>query len=148
MSHASLLHKAILIAGLALAGPAQAANAAPAPASPVSFWNLLQVMAGLAIVLAAVVFAAWALRRLQPAAWNGAGPLRIIAAMPLGARERVLLVQVGEEQVLLGVTSTRISRLHVLAQPVAATEARPADGLPNFPDWLKNALQRRGGKDV
>ena len=122
--------------------------ASAAPASPVSFWSLLQVLLGLGVVLGAVVLAAWGMRRLQPAGWTGRGPLRVLAMLPLGTRERVVLVKVGEEQVLLGVTATQINSLLVLSKPLDESQFGAQETLPQFPDWLKKALQAREKKDV
>jgi len=44
--------------------------------------------------------------------------LKVIATLPLGSREKLLLVQVGDEQLLLGTTTQHISTLHRLDQPL------------------------------
>jgi flagellar protein FliO/FliZ len=49
--------------------------------------------------------------------------LKVIDALALGARERLLLVDVAGERVLLGLAGGRIERLHVL-------DAAAADGFP------------------
>ncbi len=36
----------------------------------------------------------------------------------MGSRERIVLLQVGEEQVLIGVSPGRINKLHVLNKPI------------------------------
>ena len=51
---------------------------------------------------------------------------RTLASQPLGPRERLLLVQVGEEQILLGVTPGRIMPLHVLKESLQAPAGGPA----------------------
>ena len=135
-----------IIAALLL-GVTQVSHAATVqPISPVSAWTLFKVLLGLAIVLAAVVFAAYAIRRLQPATWGGAGPLKVLATLPVGARERVVLVQAGSVHMLLGVTATQINTLHVFAEPLNEEALRPTAQAAQFPDWLKKALQGRGAK--
>ena len=64
-----------------------------------------------------------------------------MASQVLGPRDRLLLVQVGGEQILLGISAGRITPLHVLKEPVpvAATEAAP----PEFAQRLMELL----GKD-
>ncbi|EQD42713.1 Flagellar biosynthesis protein, FliO, partial [mine drainage metagenome] len=42
------------------------------------------------------------------------GALEILASMPLGAKERAVLVKVGDAQILLGVAPGQVNTLHVL----------------------------------
>lgn len=134
--------------GLALwllgSGLAHAAGQAAPPPAPISIWNLFQVLLGLGVVLIAVLLAAWVLKRLQPSSWGGQGPLRVLATLPIGAKERVLLIQVGEEQLLIGVTANQINNLHVLPKVIDEESLRMTDALPNFPDWLRQAMEKRG----
>ena len=54
--------------------------------------------------------------------------IKVLATQPLGPRDRLVLVQVGGEQVLLGLTPGTISALHVLNEPVHLPDAEPASG--------------------
>jgi flagellar biogenesis protein FliO len=49
------------------------------------------------------------------------GSIEIVADISLGQKERAVLVQVGEQQILLGVAPGRVNTLHVLAEPVAVS---------------------------
>jgi flagellar protein FliO/FliZ len=74
--------------------------------------------------------------------------MRVLATLYLAPREKLLLVQVGEQQLLLGSSAQGLSCLHVLAEPVQP-QAQPmqgtGSGLPaGFPDWLRRAVERRG----
>jgi flagellar protein FliO/FliZ len=65
----------------------------------------------------------------------------------MGARERLVLVQVGSTQLLLGVAPGRISLLHQLDEPVEATGSRANNGVErlltgSFSDKLAAALSR------
>lgn len=122
-----------LLAALA-GGVAQAAEkpfAAPqtvAPAPVGSAGSLAQVTLSLLLVLAAVFAAAWVVRRMRGFGKFGANTIQIIADTALGPKERAVLIQVGRQQLLLGVSPGRVNTLHVLAEPVAdpAGEARQA----------------------
>ncbi len=46
------------------------------------------------------------------------GPMRVLSSLPLGTRERLLVVKVGEQQILLGTTPGRISFLCQLDKPI------------------------------
>jgi flagellar protein FliO/FliZ len=86
--------------------------------SPLSAMSLLQTLLGLVLVLGCIVLVAWLLKRSNSFHTAASGQLRVIAGLPLGARERAILVQVGDKQLLLGVTSQQISLLHTLDTPI------------------------------
>jgi flagellar protein FliO/FliZ len=44
--------------------------------------------------------------------------MRVLAQLPLSPREKLVLVEVGDKQMLLGVSSSSINQLHVFDQPV------------------------------
>jgi flagellar protein FliO/FliZ len=46
------------------------------------------------------------------------GMLKIIGGISMGSRERIVLLQVGSEQLLVGVSPGRINTLHVLEAPL------------------------------
>jgi flagellar protein FliO/FliZ len=98
--------------------------AAPRAADPVTVspaGGLLQVTLSLLLVLAAVFAAAWAVRRLRGFGRLAPGAIEIVADVALGQKERAVLVQVGKQQLLLGVAPGRVNTLHVLAEPVAVS---------------------------
>lgn len=122
---------------------AQAAEA-PAPiASPVSFGGMLQVLFGLGLVLAAVAATAWLLRRFSPGQIGAGGAVKVIGGVALGPKERLVLVEIGETWLVLGVAPGQVNALHTLPKPEgAAFEAAPGGGNP-FSAWLKQAMQER-----
>lgn len=71
----------------------------------------LQVLAGLAVVLGLIALATWGARRLQGFRGTGTKHIRIVEGMAVGAREKLLLVEVGEQRVLLGMCPGRIQTL-------------------------------------
>jgi len=74
-------------------------------------------MLGLLIVLGFLFVTAWVLRR-GGLITGGNSAIRILAQTQVGTRERLVLVQVGEQQLLVGVTAQQIQLLHTLAEPV------------------------------
>jgi flagellar protein FliO/FliZ len=100
--------------------------AEPAATSPAA--GLVQVTLSLLLVLAAVFAAAWAVRRLKGFGRLAPGAIEVIADVALGPKERAVLVQVGKQQLLLGVASGNVNTLHVLAEPVALTPRPPVLG--------------------
>lgn len=96
-------------------GPA-AAHAADA-ASPGSLSTMLSVVFGLALVMAAIGAAAWLARRYLPGVRAGGGPVRVVGGVHVGTRERVVIVEVRDKWLVLGVTGTNVSLLHTLDRP-------------------------------
>ena len=72
----------------------------------------------LLLVVGLIVFLAWLLRKLPGAGLKSLPGLRVVAALPVGPRERVVLVDVGGQQLLLGVTQHNVNLLHTLAEPI------------------------------
>ena len=96
------------------------------------------------LVLAAVFAAAWIVRRLRTCARPGAGAINIIADVALGTKERAVLIQVGAQQLLVGVAPGRVNTLHVLAEPVRTDDAQRGGGgearAVDFKSILKRSL--------
>lgn len=101
---------------------------------PMSFTSLLRVLAGLAVVLALFYLALRGLKRMQPGGGAPESALRVVAALGVSPRERLLLVQVGEQQLLLGSGPQGLNCLHVLPTPI---EVAPGSMAPAFQGWLK-----------
>lgn len=144
----------------ALSGLAQAAEddaaAAPAPAivhastSPSLITGsagtqLLQLLFGLVLVVGLIFLLAWLVRRMQQIGPRGNQAIKLLASQALSPRDRLLLVQVGEEQILLGLTPGRITPLHVLKEPVRDVEpSEPAT--PEFAQRLLELLNKDKGR--
>jgi len=87
--------------------------------------GLLRVVLALIVVLAAVLAAAWLARRMRALSGGGSASLQILAQLPLGTRERAVLVRVGDCQVLIGVAPGHVSTLHVLERPAELLAETP-----------------------
>ncbi len=129
--------------GLFLAQDCLAAAPAQTSTASVGFSQLAQVLGALVLVLVLIFGLATATQRLRLGRGANGRHLRIVDALALGERERLLLVDVAGERVLLGVAAGRIERLHVLpaATPAAAAADAPAAG---FPRVLDAAFAGRG----
>jgi flagellar protein FliO/FliZ len=96
--------------------------------APSAAGGLAQVTLSLMLVLAAVFAAAWVVRRLRNFGRPGAGAINIIADVALGTKERAVLIQVGAQQLLIGVAPGRVNTLHVLTEPVRMDDAQRGGG--------------------
>ncbi len=109
--------------------------------------SFVQVTIALAIVLAAVFAAAWLMQRLRNFGGGQAGSIKVITSVALGPKERAVVVQVGRQQLLLGVAPGRVSTLHVLAEPLSGQDSVPSAvpsgsraEAPNFKALLRKSL--------
>lgn len=123
------------------------------PLSPgVSTGNLVQVTLGLLLVLAMIVGIAWLLRRYGRLQSAASGSLKILGGLSIGPRERVVLLQVGDTQLLVGVAPGRVQMLHVLDEPLITPEISPSSGISggisgndvrSFAERLSAAIKQR-----
>jgi flagellar protein FliO/FliZ len=103
---------------------------------------LFQGLLGLVIVLAALVAFFWFLRRFSPGQSGAQGAVKVVGGVMLGPRERLVVVEVGETWLLLGVGGGQVNTLHTLPRPANYVPS-PHDPLPGFADKLKDLLQKR-----
>jgi flagellar protein FliO/FliZ len=142
---------ASLLAGAtALAADPERPFASPAvvqSATPPGVGSLGQVTLSLGLVLAVIFAAAWIVRRMRGFNRAASGALDVLADLPLGQKERAVLVRVGKQQILLGVAPGRVSTLHVLSEPVDTSipPTTPGPGTPEKPNF-KALLMKSLGK--
>ena len=130
-----------------LFGAPQSSASAPVSAAG----GLAQITLSLVLVLAAVFAAAWVVRRMRTIGRPHGGALKVLADVAVGTKERVVLVQVHEQQVLIGVATGSVNVLHVLppGTPLPSKDvALPAvggagPGRPDFKSLLKRSLGLR-----
>ena len=138
--------RAVTVFGALLAS--EAVIAAAEPVTPVAAavssgsvsGQLAQMVFGLLLVVGLIFFLAWLLRRMQGTAQRGAPVIEIVGSRAIGPRDRLLLVQVGKEQILIGHTPGSIEALHVLAEPVEV----PAGGRQAAPEFAQRLLELMG----
>ncbi|WP_145501853.1 flagellar biosynthetic protein FliO [Yersinia similis] len=106
----------------------QLQSSAATPAMPAG-GVLTQVGSALGGILLLILFVAWLVRRLgfAPQARNSK-LLNVRASCQVGQRERVVIVEVDDTWLVLGVTAQQVTPLHTLARPVVEAP-RQADGM-------------------
>ncbi len=103
----------VFLLGLPLVGWSAEALTKPSTAAA-----LMQTLVGLGVVVALILTLAWVSRRLSGGRLGNTSFMKILAVQPLGAREKIILVDVAGQQMMLGVTPGRIVTLHVFDEPV------------------------------
>jgi flagellar protein FliO/FliZ len=112
----------------------------PSVADPVSFGDFAQVFLGLAIIVIAIFAMAWVIKRTGYVNTRANGQLKVIGGLTLTQRERLLLVQVGKKQLLIGVAPGRISTLHELDENIDLN-AEEKPHMESFANKLQSLLR-------
>ena len=113
------------------------------PPAAVGAGSLVQVFVGLALVLALVLGAAVVMRRIGRVPGLSNQAIRTIAAAAVGTRERVVLLEVGESWILVGVAPGQVRALATLPRAeLPAPPGAPGAGQP-FAQLLQRFTDRR-----
>lgn len=122
-----------------------ARRAAPAEGAmqPLNTGSLFQVAGAMLAIVVLIVAVAWFLRRFGGLQTTASGALKVLGGISMGTRERVVLMQVGDTQLLVGVTPGRVQTLHVLDKPV---EVDSQSEVPKFADRLAEVMRRSAHK--
>ena len=124
---------------------ADAVKAASGVQDPMAVDSLIQLTLGMAAVLAVIVGVAWLMKRSGRFQMGAGGGLRVLGGLSMGTRERVVLLQVGDTQLLVGVAPGRVQTLHVLDTPLATGRAETPAAAAGFAGQL-GRLMKGGGK--
>ena len=131
--------------------PAPAASTAPATlgAGPAA-GSLLQTIFALCVVLGLLALLAWFMKRYGPKAQAGSAHVRLVGALNLGGRERIMVVEVGDQWIVVGASPGRVNALATMpAQQGAAADAMLHPHQPpasSFGEWLKQTIDKRNAK--
>ena len=137
-----------LVLCLSLPAAAGAETLQPAyapPASAMSAGSMLQMLAGLLLVLAVIGAAAWLLKRVAANPGTATGAIRVIAGAAVGQRERVVLVEIGGTWLVLGVAPGQVRSLHSMPKDSAGHFGNPSSAPPptGFQGWLRHVMEKR-----
>jgi flagellar protein FliO/FliZ len=109
---------------------AETALAAPS----VGMADLSGVVLSLALVVGFILAAAWVVRRMPLKFTRAAGPLKVLAALPLGPKERLVLVEARGEEILIAVSPAGVFNVGAApGRPVPTAAAAPTFVLPDPP---------------
>lgn len=140
---------AIALAGLPAFAWAQAEPALEPAISPAG--SLFQVFVGLVFVLGLIVATGWVTRRFGLARGGSNALLQVVSSASVGTRERVVVVEVGDAWLVVGVAPGSVNALMTLPKGQApAAGAPPASGLgalAPFKDKLQQMIDNRREKN-
>lgn len=136
-----------------LASPAQSSvtqvSTAPVAATPAAInatpigggRHLVSVILALLGIIVLIFALSWFVKRFGQGGFTQNQHIKIIATMPLGTRERIVLIEAGGQQLLLGITAAAINTLHVFNEPIVTTEREPVAS--DFSRKLMTILQQK-----
>lgn len=107
------------------AATTSAAEVTPELSSPVSVPGILGFGASLTLVIASIVIVGWLYARMQGGHGGNSSVINILASQSLGSKEKIVLVEVGDKQIVVGMTAANVQTLHVFDEPVIGTAERP-----------------------
>lgn len=121
--------------------PARAAEAI----DPLAPGYLLKLVVSLVLVLVLMFAIVWVIKRVgRLDARAGNYPMHVLTQMSIGPRERILLVAVGDRQMLVGVSQGAIESLGWVEPPLEPS--KQGNGNPSFSEAFQEQLAARFGR--
>jgi flagellar protein FliO/FliZ len=99
--------------------------------------DAMGMVLSLLMVLVVIAISAVILKRFQGVR-HSIGGLKIITSLHLGPKERLVVVQAGSKQLLLGVTAQQINILETLDEPLSSSAEASTDFAQSIVKLLKN----------
>lgn len=130
----------LLLFSVLLPLPALAAETA---APGVSSATYVQATLALLFIVALLFLATWAARKVAGGKRFGQGNMKVISGIALGPKERIVLVEVEEQWLVIGIVPGQIRTLHTLPKGDAEPVPGETSAMPPFADWLQRIRERR-----
>lgn len=119
------------LSSLAFATPAQSISAG-------GVTNYSKVLLALVFIVGLIFACAWLMRRMSGGVGLNQKHIQVMSVMPLGTREKLMIIRAANEYLLIGVTPNGIQTLHQFDEPIdLATDMNSSP----FADRLKGLLK-------
>jgi flagellar protein FliO/FliZ len=121
-----------------------AALASESAAPGVSTGTYLQAALALSLIVALLAGTAWLARKVSGGKRFGQGGMKVVGGVALGPRERIVLLEVGDEWLVIGIVPGQIRTLHRMAKgnPMPENDLPVSAEIP-FAQWLRSISDRR-----
>jgi len=114
-----------------------------AASGPVEVTAIFQVLAALIFIIILIIAMAWGYKRYGYKSFSNGSLMKIVGAISLGGKEKAVLLQIGDDQVLLGVSPGYVRKIHDIKEPVKPQENSDSS---SFVSRLNIELQKVLGK--
>jgi flagellar protein FliO/FliZ len=104
--------------------------------------DFLRMVMSLLVVLGVIFLLAFVVKKLKITP-NSQKYIRSVASLSVGQKERVVVIEVNEEQFMIGVTAHSVNLLHKLEQPIHVDKKSESDKAAPVPLTIQ-ALFRKG----
>lgn len=112
--------------------------AAPATIGVNGASDYIKVLVMLTLIVGLIFACAWVIRRMSGGVGINQKHIQVVSVMPLGTREKLMIIRAANDYLLLGVTPNGIETLHRFDEPIDLMD--PAQASP-FADRLKGLLK-------
>ena len=112
--------------------------------------GVIQILLALSFVIFLMLAIAWLIKRIGPGMIRQQLPMKVIGGMRIGNREKVMVIEVADQWLVLGITAQQINTLATLPKQELnesnetnqTKEAETATNNP-FANWLKTTMEKR-----
>jgi flagellar protein FliO/FliZ len=115
----------------------------PPPPAAVSSGSVMQII--FSLILAAVALVAWIMKRINLPQHGAASLLKVISGVAVGPRERVVLMEVNDTWLIVGVAPGQVRTLHTMPKGVMPSASSQTGSVQDgkFQMWLKQMVEKR-----
>ena len=106
--------------------------------------DIIKLFISLFSVIVLVFFFSYLFKKVNQVSFGGQGAMKILASLPVGPHEKIMIVKVAEESLLIGVSQGSISLLKKLDDSVI--QQQEISNQTAFVDTLKQYLYREDNK--
>ena len=117
------------------------------PESIIASDSMAKMITGLLLVLAIIIASTWLLKRFSIIPTISSDNLKVIAATGVGQRERVVIVEIGETWLVLGVAPGQVTKLHTMEKSSIETADKTLKHTATeFSDKLDTSIQKSNNR--
>lgn len=101
----------------------EAKQSGPSSPSVIQHTNYLHLVFGLCLVIVIFFVVAFLLKKINMSGAPSSSALKVLAGLPLGTKEKIILIEAGKKQILIGVCQGNINTLHVFDEPLIDSQS-------------------------
>ncbi len=141
-----LIPSLMLLPLMLLAEPSSAAEASNgvSQASVLDTSSLIQMFMALGLVIVIIIGLSFAVRKFNMFSAGPARHIRIVGGLALSNKDRLLLIQVGDEQLLISASPGAVRKVHEMRNPVDedTVVTGKSTNAASFANLLQSVTQR------